>query len=253
MMDEQDMHDLVGAYVLDALSPAETRAFREHLEECSQCRAELQQLQEVVGTLPLAVEPVQPPADLFDRIRDTIEHERPALTPIAGGRPTPRRPVPWSYLEIVVGAAAALLIIALGAWNIHLQGQISKDQAALTYQQAVNKAILSGARVSTIPGTSEAPEAAAALVQPAQHRPAYLIVQGLPELATDRVYEVWLVKASSAPVPAGVFRYAGPSPQIWQLPKSARGYPVAAVTEEQGPKGSPAPRGPKVLAGAIST
>ncbi len=252
-MDDGEMHDLVGAYVLDALSPAETRAFQEHLQSCPECRLEVYQLQEAVGALPLAVDQVEPPADLFDRIRDTIENERPALKPITGGRPTPRRPVPWSYLEIAVAAAAAVLIVALGAWNIHLQSQISTNKAALRYQHAVNQAILNGGRVSKVPGTAVAPGATAALVQPAHPGPGYLIVQGLPNLKANRVYEVWLVKPSRPPVPAGVFGSPGQGLQIWQLSKSAKGFPITAVTEEPGPHGSQAPHGPKVLAGAVST
>lgn len=252
-MDGGEMHDLVGAYVLDALSPAETRAFQEHLHSCPECQVEVRQLQEAVGTLPLAVDMIEPPADLFARIRDTIEHERPALKPITGGRPTPRRPVPWSYLELAVAAAAAVLIVALGAWNIHLQSQISKDQTALQYQHAISQAILNGGHVSTIPGTAVAPGATAALVQPPHPGPSYLIVKGLPDLASNRVYEVWLVKPSKSPVPAGVFSSGSTGVQIWQLSKSARGFPVTAVTEEPGPRGSRVPRGPKVLAGAVRT
>jgi anti-sigma-K factor RskA len=246
-----EMHDLVGAYVLDALSPAETRAFQEHLQQCARCQEELRLLHDAAGALPLAVEQVEPPPDLFARIRDTIENERPALKPIAGGRATPRRPMPWSYLEIGVAAAAALLIVALGIWNIRLQGQISNDHAALTYLQTVNNAIVSGGRVSDIAGTGTARGAEAALVQPAQHGPAYLVVQGLPSLPADRVYEVWLIKPSAPPVPAGAFTSQGTGTQVWHLPKSAHGYALTAVTEEQGPHGSTVPRGPKVLAGAI--
>jgi hypothetical protein len=112
---------------------------------------------------------------------------------------------------------------------------------------------LSGAHVSTVPGTGSAPQASAALVQPPRHGPGYLIVQGLPPLSSDLVYEVWLIKPSESPVPAGVFTSAGAGPQVWHLPTSATGYSIAAVTEEKGPHGSRVPRGPKVLAGSIST
>jgi anti-sigma factor RsiW len=250
-MDGTDMHEFTGAYVLDALSPAETRAFQEHLQDCPSCRVEVQQLRDVVGTLPLAVEEVEPPADLFSRIRDTIETERPALKPITGGRPTPRRPVPWSYLEIALAGIAAVFIVALGVWNIHLQSQISNDQSALAYQSAVYRAIQHGGRVAIVPGTGSATSATAAFVQPSSRRHPYLIVNGLEPPASGRVYEVWLIKPSAQPVPAGVFNAAGPGPQIWQLPRSATGFTVTAVTEESGPHGSPVPRGPKVLAGAI--
>lgn len=250
-MDSGEMHDLVGAYVLDALSPAETRAFQEHLQTCAACRVEMQQLRDVVGALPLAVEEVAPPADLFERIRGTIETERPVLKPIAGGRLTPRRPVPWSYLEIGLAAVAAVVILALGIWNIRLQGQISNDQSSLAYQKALNTAVRRGDQVSIVPGTGATADASAAFVIPHSGAHPYLIVQGLPAPSSGHVYEVWLVKSSANPVPAGVFTSAGSGTQIWQLPRSAAGFSVTAVTEEAGPHGSPVPRGPRVLAGAI--
>jgi hypothetical protein len=145
-----------------------------------------------------------------------------------------------------------VVILALGVWNIHLQDQISHDQAALTYQQAVNRAISSGGRVSTVHPTGPVPDASAALVEPPNNGHAYLIVHGLPALSSGHIYEVWLIKRSGGPVPAGVFSSDGTGAQVWHLPHSATGYSITAVTEEQGPRGSPVPRGPKVLAGAIS-
>lgn len=250
-MEQGDMHELAGGYVLDALSPAETRAFQEHLQHCADCRDEVQQLLDVVGALPLAVDEVEPPPDLFGRIRDTLETERPALKPITGGRPTPRRPVPWSYLEIALAGVAAIFIVALGIWNIHLQSQISDDRSALAYQSAVYSALQHGGRVAIVPGTGTATGATAAFVEPqGQHHP-YLIVNGLPPPSSGHVYEVWLVKPAAQPVPAGVFNAGGSGPQIWQLPRSATGFRVTAVTEEAGPHGSAVPRGPRVLSGAI--
>jgi anti-sigma-K factor RskA len=251
MMDGGDMHELTGAYVLDALSPAETRAFQEHLQHCPSCRVEVQQLRDVVGALPLAVEEVEPPANLFGRIQDTIETERPVLKPITGGRTTPRRPVPWSYLEIALAGIAAVFIVALGVWNIHLQNQISNDRSALAYQSAIYRAIQQGGTVAIVPGTGSATTASAAFVQPPSRQHPYLIVNGLPAPQSGHVYEVWLIKPRAQPVPAGVFNTGGSGPEIWQLPRSATGFSVTAVTEEAGPHGSPVPQGPKVLAGAI--
>jgi anti-sigma factor RsiW len=244
---------MVAAYALDALSPAELRAFEEHLQECPACQSELRELQEVTHVLPLALEPVEPPSDLFSRIRDQIEIERPALMPIPGGREEPRRRAPWTHLEMIVGLAAVLAIAALGAWNIHLQNEINTNNAALAYQKAVNGAIVSGAHVTQVPSTTVAPNAQAALVQPTQaRRPAYMIVQGLPKLQSGHTYEVWLIKGKNAPVPAGTFQYTTDGPQVWQLPKTAHGYAITAVTDEPNPTGNMSPKGPQVLAGPIT-
>jgi anti-sigma factor RsiW len=45
------MHELVGAYALDALEPDEAEAFETHLTECPKCRAELREHRETAALL----------------------------------------------------------------------------------------------------------------------------------------------------------------------------------------------------------
>lgn len=257
MNDSTDGHDLVGAYVLEALTPEERDAFEAHLRDCPACQAEVAELRQVVDVLPLAAEPVEPPSDLRGRILQSISAEPDApspLVPIRGGRPFPRRPVGWRFPEVLVAVAAAVLVIGLGLWNVHLQQEINRDRASLAYQQQIKRAIASGAAVSLVPGTSAAPSASAALVQPKQQKPAYLIVQGLPSTPSNRVYEVWLIRSTtSAPRPAGVFTYRGNDPQTVQLPTPATSYHLTAVTLEPGPHGTRAPTGDKYLLGTVRT
>ena len=46
-----DVHDLAALYVLDALPNDERRTFESHLEECRDCRKEVQELRETASSL----------------------------------------------------------------------------------------------------------------------------------------------------------------------------------------------------------
>lgn len=253
MNTDENEHDQVGAYVLDALSDEERLAFERHLAGCEACRAEVADLQRVVDVLPLACDAVEPSPALRDRLMAAIEaeqDERAPLVAIPGGRTAPRGRMRWRLPEIVGIAAAAILVIGLGLWNVHLQQQINQDRSALAYQQQVAQAIATGAAVSSIPATNKSPGASAAVVQPRNRRPAYLIVQGLKPAAARHVYEVWFIRGHAKPVPVTVFSPAGSEPQVVPLPMSASGYTLAAVTVEPGRV--QAPTGPMVLAGPLT-
>lgn len=247
---QDDEHDLTGAYVLGALTPEERDAFERHLAGCAACRAEVAELLPVIDALPLAVEPVEPPERLRDDILNAI---RRAEAPPVRAMPEPRgarRFRLWPQLS--AGLAAVAAILALGLWNLHLQQQVGQYRTALSYHQQVAAALASGATVSRIGGSGPAPTASAAIVQPRHHRPAYLVVQGLPPSQAHRVYELWLIRsAASAPAPAGTFRYQGAGAKIVHLPEATTGYTLAAVTDEPGPHGSTQPTGAKVLVGKV--
>jgi anti-sigma-K factor RskA len=250
---DEQLHDLAGAYVLDALEPGEQRVYEAHLRTCEACKREVAELAQVVGVLPLAVELVEPPASLRDRIIAAVQDEgdaRPVLTAIPGGvsvRRERRRVAPW---EVIVGLAAALVLAAVGLWNVQLQHKIDQQRADITYQQAVSNALAGGASVSQLPGTAAAPGARAAMVQPKNGREAYLIVKNLPATPSHKVYQLWFVRGT--PKSAITFQYGGGGAQIYHLPMTSKGYPIAAVTVEPGPNGSPAPTGPKVIVGKLS-
>lgn len=77
MSDFESMHDLVGAYALDAMDDAERGTFEVHLDECAQCREELASFGGVLDALSDdAGDEVQAPAGLAERIGAQI-----AITP----------------------------------------------------------------------------------------------------------------------------------------------------------------------------
>lgn len=82
-----DVHTLTGAYVCDALAPAEREAFEQHLAQCAACRGEVAELREVAAVLGTAVAQ-QPPARLKALVDARIEVTRqlpPETTEGSGG------------------------------------------------------------------------------------------------------------------------------------------------------------------------
>lgn len=61
---------LLSAYALDALDAGEVGSFEEHIADCDECRDELDDLLRVCSTIALSVDPIEPPAELRDRILD---------------------------------------------------------------------------------------------------------------------------------------------------------------------------------------
>jgi anti-sigma factor RsiW len=247
-------NEQVGAYVLDALPADEVAAFEAHLASCLACRTEVAELREVVSVLPLALEPVEPPAALRDRISRALEEDiaqKPALKALPGGAPKRSERKRFPVVEGLLALAAVAVIAALGLWNLHLQNRIDRQQAAVNLQQLVSTALNHRDAVYPVAPTSFAAGATAYMVQPPGKRSAYLIVKDLPDPPSRKVYQLWLMRAG-VPTSAGTFTYKGSNPKIVPVPMPATGFTVTAVTVENAPHGSAhGPTGAKVLVGTL--
>jgi anti-sigma factor RsiW len=247
-------NEQVGAYVLDALPADEVAAFEAHLASCPACRAEVAELREVVGVLPLALTPVEPPASLRDRISRALEEDvaqRPALTALPGGAPKRSQRTRFPVVEGLLALAAVAVIAALGLWNLHLQNRIDQQQAAVDLQQLVSSALNHRDAVYPVTPTTSAARATAYMVQPPGKQSAYLIVKDLPNPPARKVYQLWLLRAG-VPTSAGTFTYSGNNPKVVPVPMPATGFTLTAVTVENAPHGSDhGPTGAKVLGGPL--
>ncbi|MBV9279242.1 MAG: anti-sigma factor [Chloroflexi bacterium] len=251
--------DLAGPYVLDALEPEEREAFEGHLRGCERCRAEVADLRRVTEALPLACDAVEPTRAVRDRVLEAVRSEtpaRPRLTALPGGTSRPGLKRRLSLPGRAFAVAAAVLVAALGLWDIQLQQRINDQQdklrwqqATAAYEQAVATALRTGATVSLVTGSGSARAASAAMVQP-PHGRAYLIVQGLPATPSNKVYQLWLMRGKT-PRSAGVFRYSGIDPRTVPVPMPTSGYSLAAVTVEPRPRGSRGPTSQPILAGRL--
>ena len=76
-MTHDEIGELLGAYALDAVDPAERDAIEEHLLSCAKCRAEVADHREVAALL--AHGGSDAPAELWDRIAGSLEQAPPRL------------------------------------------------------------------------------------------------------------------------------------------------------------------------------
>ncbi|MFN8534807.1 MAG: anti-sigma factor [Dehalococcoidia bacterium] len=237
------------AYVLEALEPDEARAFQERLAADPAARTAVAEALESLSLLAPAIEPADAPAELRDRLLAAATPlpalaPAPAPIPIDSRRSWRGRPTLWAL------AVAAVLLLALGGWNLQLRSDIAArdrtlaDQARriadqeseLATRDRLVQSIRSADRVVALaPGSGG--RASGAIVLPPGTQPAILLAGELPPLSANQVYQVWVVRGSQ-PTSAGVFR--DPSQPV-SLSAAVRPGDTVAITIEPGPVGSPGP------------
>lgn len=176
----REWRESLGAYALGRLPEGERAALEAHLEGCSECRAELAELESVARVMPLAdperfAEPAQPPAGLGKRIEATIASERRA------SRRRRRRFGLALGGATAAAAAAVLAIFVLGG------GSSSSPEQRVTFS-------------SLPPGI----KIAATLEPRAYGTEVHMYVEGVRSGTLCRVV---LRGPHGARLPAGTFRY----------------------------------------------
>ena len=170
MTTNQDLHEQVGAYALDALDGDDRRAFEEHLAGCERCRGDLAGLTETAGALGLAADAAEPPNGLRDRILAAAREEGPSnVVAITSHR---RR----RFAIAGVAAAVAAAALAIGLYAALSGGGPGADRLALSV------ATDQGVATATITGLEAAP--------------------------SGKAYELWVIEGST-PKPAGLFADGG--------------------------------------------
>ena len=192
-------HTLAGAYVLDALVPAERARFERHLTRCEQCAKEIRGLAEVTARLAGAAA-AEPPPGLTRRALAVAARTR-QLPPL-----TPDRPRPWATRHVSVGGPAGramawrprlapalaglmvILAVVLGLAARGAQHQLRQDQLhshAIAAVLTARDAQMISARVST-GGT-------ATIVMSGREHALVFAARGLRALPPSRRYELWLM------------------------------------------------------------
>jgi anti-sigma-K factor RskA len=245
--------DLLGAFALGAVDAEEAASVRAHLATCAECQAEMAELWLAVDSLPDAIEPMDPPPALRDRIAAAIMAESAAPNPLALSVTPSTEPVPtiatappvpepirkpasfWSRATPWAAAAAILLLLSAGllVWNLRLREQMATAPATETIALAP---------------TDAAPEARGEVTYLPQDDLFILDVRDLPPLEPDQVYEVWLIGEDGVPAPAGVFDQ--PTDQH-AIVADRDHYDTLAITAEPGPLGTEAPTGEIVATASL--
>ncbi len=182
-----DLHHLAGAYALDALEPAERRAFEQHLSSCAGCQTEVAEFRETAARLAEA-EPVDPPAGLRARVlADTASNRQlpPEVAPVVEIA-TRRRPR-------ILPAVAALLVAVAGTVGVVLATSDDDDPV----DEVVAAADATTADLDGEPGSVE-------VVWSQAQNQAAVIADGVVDPAEGETYALWFVTADGVQ-PAGLF------------------------------------------------
>lgn len=233
-MNHQDVFELIPAYALDALDPAEAEAVARHLEACPACREEMAAFTAVADALPLAL----PEAAPSPRVREQLLARAGAATaarPVAPP-PTAERPAAWwarvrrapLWQPVALALIALLLVSNVVLW------------------QRLNAATRPSPPI-TLTATDNAPGALGVLVPGADARVATLVISGLPALAADQQYQLWLIEDGTR-TSGAVFSVAadGSVTVTVAAPQPLSRYSAFGITVEPA-GGSPGPTGPRVL------
>lgn len=220
-MAEDRFESLLGSFLLGELTVEEERELERHLEECSECRHELDRVRQTHNLLrQLAAN--EPPPELKGQMLAQVKGESPVRS--GGG---------WWFWA---SAAAALLVVAV--LGVGLFRAITDDSS-------------SGVPLSA---TALAPEAGGEVrvEEAGENFRVELEVWGMPELREDEYYEMWYYAEDGGRISCGTFR-AGPEGRTTvnlTAPANARDYPEIEITREPD-NGDPSSSGEAVLEGEL--
>ncbi|MEO6988539.1 MAG: anti-sigma factor [Aquihabitans sp.] len=238
-----DLHALVGPYLVDALDDEEHEEFEAHLEDCDQCRQEVGDLIEVPALLASS-ESAPVSAELRAAVLDEVARtpqEQPArlLQPAAPARRVVSAGPRHRLNQGLLAAAAAIVVIvgALGVMSVRSSDQrAQKAESALSVFQAPDRST----------ATFEGELGSIEVVTSAQVGATVITGSDVPALAAGRTYELWFVDEDGAS-PAGTFTADGGN-VVHRVDGVAPG--TVAITEEP-IGGSPQPTGPILATATI--
>jgi hypothetical protein len=194
-MTHEQMAEMLGAYALHAVEPAEAEVIETHLETCPRCRAEVAEHREVAALLGNTGGDA--PEGLWDRIAATLEPSPPPMRLAVPEAPAPvvslsHRRRPSRVAVALAGVAAAVVIGVLASQVVHQGRELDDVQAALhddVSLRAANAALLDRhAQRTTLSSPDGSVTVEAVLLADGT---GYLLVEALQSLDEARTYQLW--------------------------------------------------------------
>jgi len=214
---EQFAEDLA-LYALNALQGEERANLEKHLATCSACRLELEQLRGDGALLALSTVGPKPPLRARQRLLDAVAKEVPTLSQRTRKDGAPAGSLPrrswWGALGWA--ATAAVIVFAASLWkeNAALRQDVSTWRAVASQRTLELESVRSIASAITDPNVQHFTVVAVKTPPQPQGKAFYLrtrsslvfVANNMPPLPPQKAYELWLIPAQGAPIPAGVFK-----------------------------------------------
>jgi hypothetical protein len=222
--DHTTYREEIGAYLLGALTDDEREAFEQHLEDCVECRAEIEELRPATAALPRSVEQVEPPPGLKTSLMEIVEREaREAAAgqgeqtwaaPPARSRPPLRERLRLPSLRPAFALGALVLGLAVG----FAVAQLGGDEGARTVAATVDQErIPQGSGDLRIEGDGE--------------DGAILRVNQMPDLRGREVYQAW-VQRKGMVIPQPTFEVGPDGSGAVAVPEDLSDAQAVLVTRE---------------------
>ena len=201
----------VALHAMGALEGEERALLEQHLATCEGCRQELANFRGDLGLMAMATSGPKPPQRARQRLLDAIAKEPRAAVGKTGRA---SRFNWWAALGWTAAVAMFLVVVQLRRENYFLRESVN-NLAALTGQQTIELA-----NAKRVVDTLTAPESQTVTLVASKTSPQpqgkafYLrnrsglvfVANNLPQLPADKIYELWLIPTSGAPIPAGLFK-----------------------------------------------
>jgi Anti-sigma-K factor rskA len=235
-MTHAEMDELYQLYAMGALEPELTFEINEHVrEQCLYCLEHVRDASRLSAALAGIAEQREAPTSLRHRVLASI-------APVRRSR---------NWMPVVAGlAAACMALLAFSLWSGRQVARMRDQLAALRGERDQLRAALE------IMGRSETRSVQFGRTEDVPHgrvflnRASGLVFLGsqLPQLASDRTFELWLIPRTGAPRPAGLFRpnAAGDSVNVSSVPVDPSETKAVAVSVEPR-EGSSAPTTTPIL------
>nr|WP_225954035.1 anti-sigma factor [Kibdelosporangium phytohabitans] len=228
---------MTGAYVLDALSEMERRAFEDHMAGCPACHQEVAELRETTARLGTATA-VAPPPQLWTKVHAAIGNLR-QIPPLSVGEPIALRPRRRAS-RVAVFAAAAGIVAAAGlgvGWVVSsndLHDQLAKSQTELSQLQCA----LNAPDAKLASGSVQGGGSATAVVS-ARQNCMVMLLKDAPQLPGSSVYQLWYVRGPGEQTSAGILAASNGAIPASDLTPAKGAVALAITIEPAG--GSPKP------------
>jgi anti-sigma-K factor RskA len=244
-MAHEDYKEMIPARALSALDAAEERALNEHLENCDECRKELEDWQETAATLAVVADPAEPSPKVRERILSEVRKElaTPEVIPF---RSTSRNI--WRLFGSLGAMAAVVLFTALivGLIVIWRENRAINEELART-REFLQLATTPGAKTNELKGIDRGAGATAKVAYDKTGH-AMLMAYNLPSVPRGKAYQLWFIVGKNPPMPGKTFSpdSAGKGMLKDQMPEEALDSALFAITLEP-ETGSRAPTSPIYL------
>ena len=249
---EQFAEDL-SLYALGTLEGQEREAIEKHLEECSACREELEKLHGDLALLAFSTSGPLPPARSRARLMAAVTKEP---------RRSQLRQRTWATWWTTLGWAAAVAALMIGVLlkqqNSDLRRRVSEleisssrqNQQLVEAKQLLTTLTSPDAVHFTLVAGKTPPQPQGKAIYVPRSGTLVFLANNLPAIPPQKAYELWLIPAIGAPVPAGLFKPDAHGAAAVIRPPLAAGVEAKAFAITIEPEaGSPAPTSQPIMLG----